>query len=85
MARRRLSHRRGDPVSGKLSNETVFALEAVIGAENRDAAMNWLMAQKWITNDMAELSVERARRVFDNPDKFKKVINEAAAKAKGAK
>lgn len=58
---------RGDPLTGRLDEPTVIAIEAAIG-EHAIAVVTWLKAKKWITNDLPELSVERARRILEKPE-----------------
>jgi hypothetical protein len=57
----------------RLSDETVAALGDVIGS-NFTAAMDWLKLKGWVTTGLHEISVERARKIFDKPESFIKVI-----------
>lgn len=61
---------RTDPATGKLSVETVMAIDALIPADCKVAADKWLKAKNWITSSLEDLNIERARRLIEKPDKF---------------
>lgn len=52
-----------------LSDETCLALTRSFGADCT-AALDWLKTKKWITDEIAQLSPERARRLIEKPEAF---------------
>lgn len=66
----------------RLTVRAMAALESVIGEANRPAAILWLKAKGWIKDTMSELSVDRARRIFQKPAEFLKYINAKTGEGK---
>lgn len=53
-----------------LSDETCVALVALFGNGSTTACLEWIKNKKWITDDLAQLSIERARRILSKPVEF---------------
>lgn len=66
------------PDTGRLTVETMEALEAAIGEANMLPAITWLKNRKWIEDSLSELSVERARRLLSKPSEFIGTITKGA-------
>jgi hypothetical protein len=66
------------PETQRLTVKAMAALEFVIGEANMPAAITWLKKQGWIQTTLSELSVERAKRLVKNPEKFLEHITKGA-------
>jgi hypothetical protein len=66
-----------DQKTGKLTVETVQAVEAAIGEQHAAAALKWLEARKWIKpmGSLMDLSTARAQSILDHPKKFQDTIS----------
>ncbi len=61
---------RTSPETGKLTVESLAALESAIGESNLPAGIKWLQDRKWIESSLSDLSVERTRRILLKPSEF---------------
>lgn len=59
-----------DPATGRLTPESVDALQTAIGEPNALAALTWLKNRQWITGNLSELSVQRAQKILNKVDAF---------------
>lgn len=60
--------------TNKLDAESIGLLQGVIGDANSGKAFEWLKNRGWIKDDLADLSVDRARRIMSKPSEFLKTI-----------
>lgn len=65
-----ISDARIDATTGRLTVDTMAALEAVIGEPNMPAALTWLKGRKWIENSLSELNLERTKNILARPQAF---------------
>jgi hypothetical protein len=65
-----------DPQTGRLTAETIQALQNVIGEENAALALTWLEANKRIPaqGSLFDLSLARAKAILEKPQAFLKAI-----------
>lgn len=65
-----------DPKTGRITAETVQALENIIGQANAARALDWLTANKRIPagGSLFDLSFARAKAILDKPQAFLKAI-----------
>jgi hypothetical protein len=59
-----------DPATGKLTADTVRALEFVIGESNAVRALDYLKGLGWIKTSLADLTAKRAQKILNNPAGF---------------
>ncbi len=59
-----------EPATGRLSVDSLAAIETAIGEANMPAAITWLKQKQWITDSLSELSVDRAGRILNKPQEF---------------
>lgn len=61
-----------DDKTGKLTNETVFALQSAIPDEHQAAALKWMEGRGWIKplEDLRNLSLGRAQLILNKPQDF---------------
>lgn len=62
---------------GRLTLETVQAIDALIPVELKVAADKWLKDHKYIINSLEDMNVERARRLIEKTDAFLKHVGGA--------
>lgn len=60
---------KAESVDGKLTMETVAALQMALG-DKADAAFKLMQAKKWFVDDIRTVAPGRIQRVLDNPAKF---------------
>jgi len=66
---------------GRLSVETVQALETAIGEADAAAALEWLKKAGWIKDNLSQLSVKRAQKILNNPQGFLATVRSAGSAA----
>ena len=66
------------PTTGKLSEEMIAKLEALIG-EHAITAVNWMLKQGWLKpgQDFSDLALKNAERILKQGESFKRVIGGA--------